>query len=85
MKAYVNWLDEEIVNEEHYDKMVAEKTAELFDDDAVFEDFLAKEHSLVGIFDMDEDTKAEVRADFATWCDAQAVEELAQDWREYDL
>ena len=85
MKAYVNWLDEEIVNEEHYDKMVAEKTAELFDNDAVFDSFLAERFSLVGVFEMDEDTKAEVRAAFAIWCDAQAVEELAQDWREYDL
>ena len=59
---------------------MADRRKELEKDDGEFEDYLADNYSWTEVFEMNEDEKAEVRAEYAVKCDDWAREDLEEDW-----
>ena len=70
----------DLISEEQYEKLVADRTEELKNRESEFEDYLSDNYSYKEIFDMDEDEKAEVRAEYANKCADWARDDLEEDW-----
>ena len=70
----------DLISEEQYEKLVADKKAEFEKDDGEFEEYLADNYSWKEVFGMSEDEKAEVRFKYAEKCADWARDELEQDW-----
>ena len=70
----------DLISEEQYEKLVADRKAELEKDDGEFEDYLADNYSWKEIFEMSEDEKAEVRFEYAEKCADLARDDLEKDW-----
>lgn len=70
----------DLISEEQYEELVADRRKELEKDDGEFEDYLSDNYSYKEIFDMDEDEKAEVRAEYANKCADWARDDLEEDW-----
>jgi hypothetical protein len=70
----------DLISEEQYEKLVAERKEELVKSEGEFEDYLSDNYSYKEIFDMDEDEKAEVRAEYADKCADWARDDLEEDW-----
>lgn len=70
----------DLISEEQYEKLVAERKEELVKSEGEFEDYLSDNYSYKEIFDMDEDEKAEVRAEYANRCADWARDDLEEDW-----
>lgn len=85
VKGYVNWLDEAILSEEDFEVKVAELATEKRDNDAEFASYLEERFSLLQVFDMDVEEKAEVQEDFAEWCEHEARNELLESWSEFTM
>lgn len=85
VKGYVNWLDEAILSEDDFEVKVAELATEMRDSDTEFDSFLAVRFSLLQVFDMDTEEKAEVQKDFAEWCEREARNELLESWSEFTM
>lgn len=85
VKVYVDWLNEKVISEEEFGNMVSAKAAENVDDDSLLAEFLADEHGIVEVFNMDEATKANVRGEFSSWCYDKAEAELREDWTEHTV
>ena len=85
VKGYVNWLDEAILSEDDFEVKVAELATEKRDSDAEFASYLEERFSLLQVFDMDVEEKAEVQEDFAEWCEHEARNELLESWSEFTM
>jgi hypothetical protein len=85
VKGYVNWLDEAILSEEDFEVKVAELATEKRDNDAEFASYLEDRFSILNVFDMDVEEKAEVQEDFAEWCEHEARNELLESWSEFTM
>lgn len=85
VKGYVNWLDEAILSEDDFEVKVAELATEKRDNDAEFASYLESRFSIMSVFDMDTEDKAEVQADFADWCEYEAQNELLEYWNEFTM
>lgn len=70
----------DLISEEQFEKLVAIRKAELENNDGEFEDYLADNYSWREIFEMNEDEKAEVRAEYAEKCADWARDDLEEDW-----
>lgn len=70
----------DLISEEQYEKLVADRKEELVKSEDEFEDYLSDNYSYKEIFDMDEDEKAEVRAEYAVKCADWARDDLEEDW-----
>ena len=70
----------DLISEEQYEKLVAERKEELVKSEGEFEDYLSDNYSLKEVFDMNEDEKAEVRAEYANRCADWARDDLEEDW-----
>jgi hypothetical protein len=70
----------DLISEEQYEKLVADRKEELENKESEFEDYLSDNYSYKEIFDMDEDEKAEVRAEYANKCADWARDDLEEDW-----
>lgn len=69
-----------LIPEEQYEELVADRKEELEKNDGEFEGYLADNYSYKELFDMDEDEKAEVRAEYVDKCADWAREDLEEDW-----
>jgi hypothetical protein len=85
VKGYVNWLDEAILSEDDFEVKVAELATEKRDNDVEFASYLESRFSIMSVFDMDTEDKAEVQADFADWCEHEARNELLEYWNEFTM
>lgn len=85
VKGYVNWLDEAILSEEDFEVKVAELATEKRDNDTEFASYLEERFSILNVFDMDVEDKAEVQDDFAEWCEHEARNELLEYWHEFTM
>jgi hypothetical protein len=81
-RAYGHGYDKpDLISEEQYEELVADRKKELVESESDFEDYLEDNYcSYKEIFDMDEDEKAEVRAEYADKCADWAREDLEEDW-----
>ena len=70
----------DIISEEQYEELIAERKEKLEKDEVEFEDYLSDNYSWKEVFDMDEDEKDEVRAEYATKCADWARDDLEEDW-----
>ena len=70
----------DLISEEQYEELVADRKAELEKDENEFKDYLSDNYSYREIFDMSEDEKAEVRAEYADKCVDWARDDLEEDW-----
>ena len=70
----------DLISEEQYEELVADRKEELVNSESEFEDYLSDNYSYKEIFDMDEDEKAEVRAEYANKCVDWARDDLEEDW-----
>lgn len=70
----------DLISKEQYEELVADRKEELEKDEVSFEDYLADNYSWKEVFDMDEDDKAEVRAEYADKCAEWARDDLEEDW-----
>ena len=70
----------DLISEEQYEKLVADRKAELEKDDGEFEDYLADNYSWMEVFEMNEDEKAEVRAEYVNKCADWARDDLEDYW-----
>lgn len=70
----------DLISEEQYEELVADRKEELVKSEGEFEDYLSDNYSYKEIFDMDEDEKAEVRAEYADKCTDWARDDLEEDW-----
>lgn len=70
----------DLISEEQYEKLVADRKEELVKDDGGFEDYLADNYSWTEVFEMNEDEKTEVRVDYADKCAEWARDDLEEDW-----
>lgn len=81
LRVYVYGYDQpDLISEEQYEKLVADREAELEKDDGEFENYLADNYSWKEVFDMDEDDKAKVRSEYAVKCAKWARDDLEEDW-----
>lgn len=85
VKGYVNWLDEAILSEDDFNVKVAELATEKRDNDVEFASYLEGRFSILDVFDMDVEEKAEVQEDFAEWCEHGARNELLEYWNEFTM
>ena len=70
----------DLISEEQFEELVADRKVELEKSESEFEDYLSDNYSYKEIFDMDEDEKAEVRAEYADKCVDWARDDLEEDW-----
>lgn len=70
----------DLISEEQYEKLVADRKAELEKDDGEFEDYLADNYSWTEVFEMNEDEKAEVRVEYAIKCADWARDDIDDYW-----
>ena len=70
----------DLISEEQFEELVADRKAELENNESEFEDYLSDNYSYREIFDMSEDEKAEVRAEYADKCVDWARDDLEEDW-----
>ena len=70
----------DLISEEQFEELVADRKVELEKSEGEFEDYLSDNYSYKEIFDMDEDEKAEVRAEYADKCTDWARDDLEEDW-----
>ena len=70
----------DLISEEQFEELVADRKVELEKSEGEFEDYLSDNYSYKEIFDMDEDEKAEVRAEYANRCADWARDDLEEDW-----
>ena len=70
----------DLISEEQFEELVADRKEELVKSEGEFEDYLSDNYSYKEIFDMDEDEKAEVRAEYADKCTDWARDDLEEDW-----
>ena len=70
----------DLISEEQYEELVANRKEELEKDEGEFEDYLADNYSWKEVFDMNEDERAKVRAEYAEKCADWARDDLEEDW-----
>ena len=70
----------DLISEEQFEELVADRKEELVKNDGEFEDYLADNYSWTEVFEMNEDEKAEVRAEYANKCADWARDDLEEDW-----
>lgn len=70
----------DLISEEQYEKLVADRKAELVKNNGEFEDYLADNYSWTEVFEMNEDEKAEVRAEYVNKCADWARDDLEDYW-----
>ena len=70
----------DLISEEQYEELIADRRKELEKDENTFVDYLADNYSWKEVFDMDEDEKAEVLSEYAVKCDDWARDDLEEDW-----
>ena len=70
----------DLISEEQYEELVANRRKELEKDASEFEDYLSDNYSLKEVFDMDEYERAEVCAEYAVKCADWARDDLKEDW-----
>ena len=70
----------DLISEEQFEELVADRKAELEKSEIEFEDYLSDNYSWKEVFDMDENEKAEVRAEYANKCADWARDDLEDDW-----
>ena len=70
----------DLISEEQYEELVADRKEELEKSGNDFEDYLSDNYSLKEVFDMNEDERAEVRAEYAQQCADWARDDLEEDW-----
>lgn len=80
-RAYGDWYDQpDLISEEQYEKLIADRKAEFEKDDGEFEDYLADNYSWREVFGMSEDEKTEVRFEYAEKCADWARDNLEAEW-----
>lgn len=70
----------DLISEEQYEELVANREEELAKDEGAFEDYLADNYSWKEVFEMNEDEKAKVCAEYADKCSDWAREDLEEYW-----
>lgn len=70
----------DLISKEQFEELVADRKVEFEKDDGSFEDYLADSYSWKEVFDMSEDEKAELRAEYADKCTDWARDDLEKDW-----
>jgi hypothetical protein len=70
----------DLISEEQYEKLVADRKEELVKSEGEFEDYLSDNYSYKEIFDMDEDEKAEVRSEYVNRCADWARDDIDDYW-----
>jgi hypothetical protein len=78
VQIYINWNEQEIMTQEEYERIKAERLDEKLQDDWDFREWLEGEYSIAEVFDMDETERDEVRERYTAWCE-ECVESLMRD------
>ena len=79
--VYVNWGDEEILSEAEYEIKLEEKTKIAAADDYCFGGWLDNHYSAADIWNMSEEEKEEVKADWLKSCREDMEDELGYERR----
>ena len=87
IKVYVNWKDEEVLNEKDYmefrDRKVNEIADDYFEDDYEFGEFLSEDYTRSEIFRMTEEDKEKVKKAWKAQC-KESAEETFDDEYNYE-
>ena len=70
----------DLISEEQYEELVADRRRELEKSESEFEDYLSEHYSYKEVFDMDECERVEVRTEYAIKCADWARDDLEEDW-----
>ena len=87
VQLYVNWKDNEILNEEEFDKKIEEEVDYRIEDDEIFSKFLAKEFfDYVEVFALKDEEKEEVFERFKIETKEEVISDLLNgDWEEVEV
>ena len=85
IKVYADWKHEEILSEKDYKEFKERKVNELaddyFEDDYEFNEFLGDgDYNYADIFEMTDEEKEKVKAEWKAQCKESAEETFADDW-----
>lgn len=81
IKIYVNWQDEEILQEKDYQKRIEQKTEDYSENKDYFDEFLTDEtYSLEQVFNFTEDERKEIRKRFLEQCKDWAKDRIENDF-----
>lgn len=70
VKVYVDWDENEIINEAEYEKVIAEDAKKLMSDDYELDEWLGavEEYNRIEIFNFSDEDKQKVRAAWEEYC-----------------
>lgn len=75
----------EVISEEKFEELVADRMEELRFDYKEFADYLADYYTYEELFDMDENEKAKVRKEYEQGWVERAREDVKADWDYYEI
>lgn len=75
--VYVDYNNQEVLNEEEYQARLEEKIEEMLEDEWEFNDWLAQEFTVRELFDMTSDERQEAMERWHSACEENAREDLA--------
>ena len=73
---YVNWNEQEILHADEYYSILKDKAQELAVDEWQFESWLNENYSASEVWDMTDEQMEEVRAQWVSYCEGEADDEL---------
>lgn len=76
--VYVDYNNQEVLNEEEYQARLEEKIEELLEDEWEFNDWLAAEYTIRELFDMTADEREEALERWHSTCEDNARDGLAE-------
>lgn len=87
VKLYVNWKDNEILNEKEFDEKIEEETNCRIEDDEIFSKFLANEFfDFADVFALKDEEKGEIFEKFKIETKEEVISDLLNgDWEEVEV
>lgn len=80
--CYINWNDEEVINETQFKELLAEKTKEYIEDAEAFGEWLDDRYSSLEIWDLTETGRKQISEEWAKRAEEYASEDLEEyGWR----
>lgn len=76
--VYVDYNNQEVLNEEEYQARLEEKLEEMLEDEWEFNDWLAAEYTIRELFDMTADEREEALERWHSTCEENARDSLAE-------
>ena len=84
IKMYVNWDNEDILTKSEYEAKIKAEALEMSEEDEAFEDFAEERYHYKELFDLNEDEKETVKAEFLEWCEGRVEANYYHDYEEIE-